>query len=268
MPSWIAAAGQRAQQAAHGVRQRVTVDPEVAEQVTMALMTAVIGAAGEHSAKIHPMAKIVGPALAKSVGPMVAASTARQVRKGLEKGYRPGTAGQAEASGEAADADVEKVVEEGTEADAENTGEPSDASTAHMLSELADDFGVRPPPDPEALYRPDSGPMELLFPLPGDLAALPWSPLSHRDRFFVLVAAWALREADGIQLLRSGDFGQASEVFQECVARAKQMQSAELIARSYEDLAEQAVESGNEAAAKVWRAAAEHERQEEATDGR
>jgi hypothetical protein len=163
---------------------------------------------------------------------------------------------------------VEEVVEEGTQAGVEDAGEPSDAPTALVLRELADDFGVRPPPDPEALYRPDRGPLELLFPLPGDLAALPWSPLGHRDRFFVLVAAWALRETDGIQLLRSGDFGQASDVFQECVARAKQIQSAELIARSYEDLAEQALASGNEAAAKVWRAAAEHERQEEEEDDR
>jgi hypothetical protein len=227
--------------------------------VTLALMSAVIGAAGEHSGKLHPMARLVGPALASTVGPRVAASTAKQVRKGFEKAHRPdpaGPCGPAEAPGTGTGTGEN---EEG----AEGAGGLADAPTPLTLSEFASDFGVRPPPDPEALYRSGYGPVEPLFPMPGGLASLPWNSLSHRDRFFVLVAAWALREADGIQLLRAGDFGPANQVFQECVARAKQMQSAELIARSYEDLAEHAAASGNGGAARVWRAAAAHERQQE-----
>jgi hypothetical protein len=288
MPPWVTAAGQRVQQAAHGglaaaskdatertveaarkakdaalprwtvakdsVRQRIAVDPEVAEQVALALVTAVVGAAGEHSHKIHPAAKLVVPAIAAAVGPRVAASTAKQVRKGFEWGYRrrgtPSTAGPVEASDDAAEVGVGA------------TQAPSEESTAQTPSELADVFGIRRPPDPEVLYRPGSGSLELMFPLPSGLASLPWSSLSHRNRFFVLVAAWALRETDGIQLLRAGDLGQASEVFQECLIRAEQMQSPELIARSYEDLAEQAMASENEAVAKEWHAAAERAKQE------
>jgi hypothetical protein len=238
-------------QARDGVRQRIAVNPEVAEQVTLALMMAVIGAAAEHSDKIHPAAKLVGPAIAATVGPRVATRTAGTIRKGFEKLHLQDTpsavepAEQAKETGDAAAADIK------------DTRGPSSASTAQALSELADAFGVRRPPDPEALYRPGTNSLEMLFPLPSDLASVPWSSLSHRNRFFVLVAAWALRETDGIQLLRVSDFEQADEVFQECLIRAEHMQTPELIARSYEDLAELAVVSGNEAAARKWRAAAE-----------
>ncbi len=101
----------------------------------------------------------------------------------------------------------------------------------------------------------------LLSPLPGDLASLPWSSLSARNRFFVLVAAWALRETDGIQALRTGEFAQAGEIFQECLIRAEHMQVPELITRSYEDLGELAVAAGDEAAAREWRVAAERAEQ-------
>ena len=49
----------RLSQASAGVRQRVAVDPEVAEQVTVALMTAMTVAAGKHSVKIpHPAIRV------------------------------------------------------------------------------------------------------------------------------------------------------------------------------------------------------------------
>lgn len=122
---------------------------------------------------------------------------------------------------------------------------------------MADALGIRQPPDPEALYRDGSNILEPLYPLPEGLASLPWGSLSRRNRFFVLVAAWALREADGIQLLKAGQLRQAREVFQECLVRARNMKTPELAARSYENLGELAVISGDEASARKWRVEAE-----------
>jgi hypothetical protein len=232
----------------HGARQWVAVNPEVAEKVTQALVVAVVGAAAKHSGKIHPAAKMVGPAIV-AVGPVVATRTAGKVRKGFEKISLRADSAKAGDPGESTAAEV-------------GTGGASSASSAPTVGELADYLGVRQPPDPEALYRPGSGSLELMFPLPGDLASLPWSSLSARNRFFVLVAAWALRETDGIRALRTGEFSQADEIFQECLIRAEHMQVPELITRSYEDLCELAVASGDETAAREWRAAAERVRQE------
>jgi len=231
----------------HGARQWVAVNPEVAEKVTQALVIAVVGAAAKHSDKIHPAAKMVSPAIV-AVGPVVATRTAGQVRKGFEKISLRVDSAKGEDMGES------------TAAKADTDG-ASSASNATTVGELADHLGVRQPPDPEALYRPGFGSLELMFPLPGDLASLPWGSLSARNRFFVHVAAWALREADGVQALRSGEFGQADEIFQECLIRAEHMQVPELITRSYENLGELAVASGDETAAREWRAAAERAKQ-------
>jgi hypothetical protein len=231
----------------HGARQWVAVDPEVAEKVTQALVIAVVGVAAKHSDKIHPAAKLVSPAIV-AAGPVMANRTAGKVRKGFEKiSLRADSAEGADAG-------------ESTPAKAD-TGGASSASSAATVGELADHLGVRQPPDPEALYRPGSGSLELMFPLPGELASLPWGSLSARNRFFVLVAAWALREADGIQALRNGEFAQADEIFQECLIRAEHMQVPELITRSYEDLGELAMASGDEKAGREWRAAAERANQ-------
>jgi hypothetical protein len=231
----------------HDARQWVAVNPEVAEKVTQALVIAVVGAAAKHSDKIHPAAKMVSPAIV-AVGPMVATRTAGKVRKGFEKiSVQPDSA-KGDDTGESPAAEA-------------NAGGESSASSATTVGELADYLGVRQPPDPEALYRPGSGSLEPMFPLPGDLASLPWSSLSARNRFFVLVAAWALRETDGIQALRTGEFVQADEIFQECLIRAEHMQVPELITRSYEDLGELAVASGDETVAREWRAAAERAKQ-------
>jgi hypothetical protein len=229
------------------VRQGVAVDPEVAEKVTLALITAVTLAAGKHSGKMpHPAGKAAMAAIG-IVGSAMATPTARQVRKGFEK-----TSSKAR-SAETADAPVQAgLVDSAKQADA-----PAPISEITTPSEFADVLGVRQPPDPEALYRDGSSILEPLFPLPGDLASLPWSSLSRRNRFFVLVAAWALREADGIQLLKAVQLEQAGEVFQECLIRAEHMQTPELIVRSYENLGELAVASGDEATARKWRADAE-----------
>jgi hypothetical protein len=137
---------------------------------------------------------------------------------------------------------------------AEQAGEvPAPGSQATTPGELAEILGVRKPPDPEALYRDGSDVPDPLFPLPEGLNSLPWSSLSDRNRFFVLVAAWALREADGIAVLKAGQPDRAREAFEECLIRAQHMHTPELIARSYEDLIELAAATGDEAAAQDWR---------------
>jgi hypothetical protein len=121
-PPWISAAGRQAQQAArdgvaavrketterasevtrkakesalphlangrNSIRRRVAVDPAVAEQVTLSLITAMLAAAGKHTSNAsHPAAKVAGAAIT-AVGPAAATHTARQVRIGFEKSQR------------------------------------------------------------------------------------------------------------------------------------------------------------------------------------
>jgi len=249
----------RLSQASAGVRQRVAVDPEVAEQVTVALMTAMTVAAGKHSIKIsHPAIRVAGAAI-MAVGPTVATHTGRQVRKGFEWNLK---AHAETADGPSTDGQADGVDRTGEVRPEYTQGSltPSPGSEAMTLSELADVLGVRQPPDPDALYRPGLDFLEPPFPLPENLASLPWSSLSHCNRFSVLVAAWALREADGIQLLKAAQLEQAGEVFQTCLIRAELLQTPELIARSYEDLGELAVAAADEGGARKWRAEAERVR--------
>jgi hypothetical protein len=229
----------------------------VAEQVTVALLAAVMGAAGKHSAKApHPALKVALAGLGV-VAPVVATHTGRQVRKGFQALGKARSAGKAgapevarpsqgdEQQGEQ-DADVPQAV-----------SEPPPVPGGMSLAELAEHLVVRQPPDPAALYRDGPGTLEPLFPLPGELALLPWNSLDRRNRFFVLVAAWALREADGIRLLKAGQLEHAAEAFRECLSMAEYMQTPDLIVRSCEAFAELAVVSGDEAAALEWRAKAE-----------
>jgi hypothetical protein len=115
---------------------------------------------------------------------------------------------------------------------------------------------VRPPPDPAALYREGTGSFELVAPLPDELASVSWPALDRRNRFNVLVAAWALREAEGIRHLNDGRLDQASQLFQECLIRAEYLQTPELVARSYENLADMMAAGGNDYGAQHWRAEA------------
>lgn len=224
----------RASLARDELRDRIAVNPEVAEQVTVALLGSVMGAAGKHSGKAPHAALKVALAGLGAVGPVVATHTGRQVRRGFEALGKTPPAGTAGAP------------------DLAPPGQPGLSP-----AELADRLGVRPPPDPEAMYRDGDDVLEPLSPLPRDLALLPWNSLDRRNRFFVLVAAWALREADGIQLLKAGQPEPAGEAFQECLRTAEYLQTPELIARSCEDLVEVSVVCGDEEAAAKWRSAAE-----------
>jgi hypothetical protein len=229
-------------------RKWSALEPDVKQQVVASLLTAAAVSAGERmKAHSHPGVKLAGLGLA-AAAPAVATHAGRQV----------GRLGKS--AGPAAEPDEASIgTEQAGEAGMIGAQEPWPSSGAlepELLDEYADKLGVRPPPDPEELYREGTTALELVYPLPEGLAALPWDSLSRRNRFFVLVAAWALREADGVQLLKAGDLEQAREAFQECLIRAQHMQTPELVARSCEDLGELAVVSGDEAGTREWRAEA------------
>ncbi len=228
-----------------GARQWSAIDPDVKQQVTLSLLTSAAVAAGERLKEHdHLGVKLVGLGLA-AAAPTIATHAARQAGKAAAN------ADLKTRSAEAADGP------EREKADTQEYLPPPRALEPAILSEFADALGVRRPLDPEDLYREGSDALELLYSLPEGLAALPWESLSRRNRFFVLVAAWSLREAEGIQLLKSGQLEEAREVFQECLVRAQHMQTPELAARSCEDLGELSVVARDEAGAQKWRAEAE-----------
>jgi hypothetical protein len=130
--------------------------------------------------------------------------------------------------------------------------EPGETTPA----KLADRLAARPRPNPAELYREGTDELEPRHPLPPELATIPWEPLGRKDRFCLLVAAWAYREADGVESIRFGQFGQATAIFQECLVRAEYLRTPELVVRSYEDLAQVAAATGDEKAARNLRLAA------------
>ncbi len=225
-------------------RQRVQKsagDPEVAAEVARSLAIAVWEAAADRPGarpEMKAQAPAVGDHVGKAVGKLVT--------------WRHRETGQAGAADEAATLELTDGSEDGRDA------EPGLGSGAEAtdLGALADSLGVRPPPDPAALYQDGPEDFELLFALPEELSSLPWGSLSRRNHFYLLVAAWARREADGIHLLKAGQLDQAGEAFQECLIRAEQVKTPALVVRSYEDLAELAAADDDEAAAGEWRAAA------------
>jgi hypothetical protein len=135
-------------------------------------------------------------------------------------------------------------------------GEDEDLTTETGLVKLAARLDERPRPNPAELYQDGTSPLELQQPLPPELAAIPWEPLARKDRFCLLVAAWAYREADGVESIRYGQFGQATTIFQECLRRAEYLNTPELVVRSYEDLAQVAMAKGDEKTAQNFRLAA------------
>lgn len=243
----------RLSHARDGVQQRIVDHPEVAEQVARSLAIAVMHMAaaaksGDASVTIKKTAPLVGDHVGKTVSRLLAKSPPQRERAAADEDDGPELREGLEQGGDAAQA-----------AAAQAARASVSESGAMDLGKLAESLGVQPPPDPAALYQDGPGTFELLFPLPEELASLPWGSLSRRNRFYLLVAAWARREADGIQLLKAGQIDQASEAFQECLIRAEHVQTPELVARSYSDLAELATASGDEDAAGAWRAAAQAE---------
>jgi hypothetical protein len=258
------------------MHHRIVDNPEATAKVARALTIAVLhvaAAAQPENEDLKKAAPTMGDHVGKAVGKLIA-RTQRHASEG-PAAIDPGTAPDTTATGPGATATGPDTpagpdttatgpdtpagpgaAAAGPDAAAAKAPTSASADVGAGPAELAESLGVRPPPDPTALYREGPGTFELVLPLPAELASLPWGSLTRRNRFSLLVAAWALREADGITLLKGGRLDQAGEVFQECLIRAQYVHTPELVVRSYEDLAELATVSGDEKAAQAWRAAA------------
>jgi hypothetical protein len=277
-----------------GLQQRITDNPEVAAKVARSLAIALAQAVA-HSAHAGPITQQAAPAIGDHLSQQASRTVARLLAKSQPDGVpaagedAPPAGPEASARDGALPVGLEASAGDGALAVGEDAPAAGDGAAAVGEGASAGDgalavggygpagdgalavggdgpaaarplalagTGEWPPPDPATLYRDGPGELELIFPLPEELASLPWASLSRRNRFHVLVAAWARREADGIGLLRSGLADQASEAFQECLIGAQQLQAPELVARSYQDLAELATATGDEDAARRWREAA------------
>ena len=89
-------------------------------------------------------------------------------------------------------------------------------------------------------YRPGDVPFTLQWALaPQTLAAMPmpFEALDHKTQFYVLFQEWTRRELDANMARDSGDPRSAIPIFEECLARAEQLDVAELRARSHAGLA-------------------------------
>jgi hypothetical protein len=117
---------------------------------------------------------------------------------------------------------------------------PGLASILAKLNAFVGDQAATPTLDVEDFYRPGVTPYALHWPLaPPTLAVLPmgFEALDHKTQFYVLFQEWTRRELEANQALNVGDLTTAQAVFEECLARAEQLDVAELRARSHEGLA-------------------------------
>jgi hypothetical protein len=115
----------------------------------------------------------------------------------------------------------------------------------------ADQVGSGPPLTIEDYYRDGQEMFELRWPLQ---ASLPFSfvQLDRKTQFFVLFQEWTRRELEGMTALNSGQVDQARAIFEECLARAQQLQVGELVARSYEGLMRDAQKRSDRTAERHW----------------
>jgi hypothetical protein len=98
-------------------------------------------------------------------------------------------------------------------------------------------------------YVEKPGLYKLRWPLPAQLP-LPFASLDRKTQFFVLFGEWTRREMEGMEHLTRADLVGATTIFDECLARAEQLEVAELRARSYEGLMRVAQRAGQTAAAR------------------
>jgi hypothetical protein len=108
------------------------------------------------------------------------------------------------------------------------------------LSAIVGDQPASPVLNIEEFYRPGTEPYMLLWPLaPPTLAVMPmpFDALDRKTQFFVLFQEWTRRELEGNTARNGGDLAGAQAIFEECLARADQLDVDELRARSHEGLA-------------------------------
>ncbi len=104
------------------------------------------------------------------------------------------------------------------------------------LDELGANDGGRAVLNINEHYRPGSQLYELRWPVAFPLP-VPFDELDRPTQFSVLFGDWSRREADASHARNQGDNTSAQFIFEECLARAQQIEVPELIARSYEGLA-------------------------------
>jgi len=98
-------------------------------------------------------------------------------------------------------------------------------------------------------YVEKPGLYDLRWPLPAQLP-MPFDSLDRKTQFFVLFGEWTRREMEAMEHLNRGDLVGATTIFDECLARAEQIEVAELRARSYEGLMRVAQRAGQSATAR------------------
>ncbi len=140
---------------------------------------------------------------------------------------------------------------------------PDDPRVERIAARLAEFGAMEGPSQPliiEDYYRPDGALFELRWPLsPTTQAALPFpfEALDRKTQFFVLFGEWTRRELEANMARDAGDLPAAHAVFEECLARADQLDVAELRVRSYKGLASVAEKAGDRDSADSWYQAAE-----------
>jgi hypothetical protein len=128
------------------------------------------------------------------------------------------------------------------------------------LQSLQGDQPARPMMNIEDYYRPRGKPYELLWPLASPTARMmlvPFEGCDEKTQFFVLFQEWTRREAEASTARNAGDTNGARAGFEECLARAEQLEVDELRARSYEGLASVAEQDDDRTAARQLLEAAE-----------
>jgi hypothetical protein len=119
-------------------------------------------------------------------------------------------------------------------------GHPGRDQILAKLTAITGDQPAAPQMNIEDYYRPGVLPYTQHWPLaPPTLAAMPmpFEALDRKTQFYVLFQEWTRRELDASMARDSGDPRSAVPIFEECLARADQLDVAELRARSHAGLA-------------------------------
>jgi hypothetical protein len=122
-----------------------------------------------------------------------------------------------------------------------------------MFKELGADEGASPPLNIADHYRHGTAKYQLQWPLlPALRLPAPFDQLDRETQFYVLFGEWSRRELEANQALYTGDTAGAQAIFEECLARAEQLDVAELKARSYEGFVRVAQKHGDRQAERKW----------------
>ena len=80
---------------------------------------------------------------------------------------------------------------------------------------------------------------------------MPFEALDYKTQFYVLFQEWTRVENEATMARIRGDLGRARTLFEECLARAEQLDVPELKARSHENLASVYEMAGDQQAARA-----------------